>query len=84
MCLILQGPAPPPHALSRPQILSFTLPAGLPTLQDALYNFTGLVLGHGGATVQRIQKASGAKVEVRRRGPLSATGLGGSLVHMRL
>ena len=35
-----------------------------PLLQDALYNFVGLVLGHGGATVQRIQKASGAKIEV--------------------
>ena len=40
----------------------------LPLLQDALYNFVGLVLGHGGATVQRIQKASGAKIEVRGRG----------------
>lgn len=39
-----------------------------PSRQDALYNFTGLVLGHGGATVQRIQKASGAKVEVRNPG----------------
>lgn len=33
--------------------------------KDGLYNFVGLVLGHGGATVQRIQKASGAKIEVR-------------------
>lgn len=29
-----------------------------------LFNFTGLVLGHHGTTIQRIQRASGAKVEV--------------------
>ncbi|KAL4458554.1 hypothetical protein ABPG75_013419 [Micractinium tetrahymenae] len=33
--------------------------------KDGLYNFVGLVLGHGGATVQRIQRSSGAKIEVR-------------------
>lgn len=31
---------------------------------DRLFNFVGLVLGHHGKTIQRIQKASGARVEV--------------------
>lgn len=40
-----------------------------PLLQaDKLFNFVGLVLGHHGKTIQRIQKASGARVEVHDSG----------------
>eukprot|EP00887_Chlorella_sp_A99_P006375 scaffold3.g6375.t1 len=35
---------------------------------DRLFNFVGLVLGHHGKTIQRIQKASGARVEVHDGG----------------
>eukprot|EP01023_Acetabularia_acetabulum_P060467 TRINITY_DN7269_c0_g1_i2.p1 TRINITY_DN7269_c0_g1~~TRINITY_DN7269_c0_g1_i2.p1 ORF type:complete len:554 (-),score=105.18 TRINITY_DN7269_c0_g1_i2:2695-4356(-) len=28
------------------------------------YNFVGLVLGHGGSTLQKVQKATGAKIEI--------------------
>lgn len=32
--------------------------------KDGLYNFVGLVLGHHGTTIQRIQRQSNAKIEV--------------------
>lgn len=34
--------------------------------KDGLYNFVGLVLGHHGTTIQRLQRGSGAKIEIHR------------------
>lgn len=35
--------------------------------KDGLYNFVGLVLGHHGATIQRLQRGSGAKIEIHSK-----------------
>ena len=37
--------------------------------KDDLLNFTGLLLGHHGTTIQRLQRLSGCKIEVRRPAP---------------
>jgi hypothetical protein len=35
--------------------------------KDGLYNFAGLVLGHHGNTIQRLQRGSGAKIEIHSK-----------------